>query len=391
MSEVNEITKTQAVGEIKSFHPTIRFEAGNHPVTERKYEDIDTRLHNGDLRAHIWNPEVSQRVRESPQDVITIDGLVPLVDWSGKSGPQDLAYTRKLTIWRNLPDRPKELKDEGKVLVVVGDISPSFSGNLSQGYDKADDQVNIGSIESYMNYLLQQEAESSIPRLLNEAGVFAATPVAYLLAMSLHRTFQGRMTRRDLLKTIGKGIAAIGLTSTGRIASIRIPEYKIGNSQNRNEHDFWQGVNRVTGKYFFGSEWTKARTAILAAKSEDALIHIGKSDGTASLIMGSAHAADAMRTIYDRDHRNEAINQYASNLLKVVDLAFEGNSSLPKSLVNSVKKNLLHVIAQVDLIKVTDSSDSDHVQDMRSFIENNVKFQETFQSPQVEEALGGLN
>lgn len=129
---------------------------------------------------------------------------------------------------------------------------------------------------------------------------------------------------------------------------------------------------------------------MLLSKSEDTLDHIGKPNGTASLVIGHSHASLAPRLRDDKNYRGEVIKKFASYLLKIVDLSFKNWSNLSRPQIDQVKTNLLDAVAQVDLIKVTDPGSPDHVKDMSSFINRSVVFQETFQSPQLQKALESL-
>lgn len=93
--------------------PAVEFEAGYHVMTDEERALSLSKFQQGDLRAHIWNPQIGQRIRTYNGSVLAIDSQVPF---------RPPTHEDKEAAWRALPDRPSMLNKEGVVYVVRGDL-----------------------------------------------------------------------------------------------------------------------------------------------------------------------------------------------------------------------------------------------------------------------------
>jgi len=100
----------------------VYFESGMHPTTENGASAIYNDFSQGNLDAHVWNKEVSERIAsyayDAPALLLSIDGLEPVPpSFNALFTPLQEAGI----VWTHLPARANKLNYTGKVYLVKGD------------------------------------------------------------------------------------------------------------------------------------------------------------------------------------------------------------------------------------------------------------------------------
>lgn len=284
----------------------IHFEPGVHPfpfadkvLGHPTFEELLRQFKKGDLGAHAWNPEVSQRMRKYGPSVIGLDSV---------SGSQEDVPVRLFWLW--LPGSPKEMTGRNEVYIVGGDllhsqiIDPprSTEDTISNEWYNELNKIGWGKVEEYAGGLGTELI-----------GGHIALPISMLL---VYRLLSSRNKSEESVKNpsrrlfLKRAVATAGGLSLaaflGRLAPL-MQSY----SPTPKTENVAQKITDIT-KPFTRSTWLDGRTALVIAKTIEAMDKLGLPQGSqGSVVMGFPHGYEAGNLLADKKARMKAIRQYA--------------------------------------------------------------------------------
>ncbi|MBI3069688.1 MAG: hypothetical protein HYY87_00085 [Candidatus Levybacteria bacterium] len=274
-----------------------------HPTAQELYD----RFAAGDLTAHAWNPEVSQRMSKYGPSVIGLDSV---------SGSREDVPVRLFWLW--LPGSPKEMTGRNEVYIVGGDllhsqiIDPprSTEDTISNEWYNELNKIGWGKVEEYAGGLGTELI-----------GGHIALPIFTLLARRLLANKKREEdrgvkspSRRLFLKRAAVTVGGLSLaTFLGRLAPLA-QSY----SPTPKTEKVMQKVTDIA-KPFTRSTWLDGRTALVIAKTIEAMDKLGLPQGSqGSVVMGFPHGYEAGNLLTDKQARMKAIRQYAQEFFNSI-------------------------------------------------------------------------
>lgn len=333
------------------------------PVVWDKEDEVRERFLKGDLTVHMWNPEVAKRMREYQPDVLGLDSLPAGFEGGAVGG----------IWWPWLPAGPKEMNGKDRIYVVGGDVlhqSLLVEGE-HEGFREDLGKAGWGKVEEYAKV----------------AGAeFFGTGLLALVGLVAQAKFDGRLGRRTFL---GKGLKAIGAAALavtlGRMAPL-VHSY----SSMAQFSEFLQQITEVTKFRVASSVWLDGRTALLIAKTEDAMNALSLPAGAkASVVMGFPHAYEASPLLADKEKRAQKMREYALELERDLFPAIvrqgwvDSDDQEDREYIRNV---ILGIMSLSDIYEVQDPG-VDKTDKPFEVIQNSVKLIKHYKSPEVVEAL----
>jgi len=250
-----------------------------------------------------WNKSVKNRLGKRPSEIITIDGVTPLLEGWNYS---DFYF------WHSLPGWPSEISGTEKgVLLVTGDIGWG-SGEAIFGKKIMEMGVKEG-VENQTDIFLR----NSLTRSLLKAVPF--------LFLSFKVTEQGSrvFSRREMLK-IMLSVPAFYLSDLSPLLISKLSAVQSSNEIS----DF---LIDTSGKFrceLFQDPFISGRSALLIAKTQDTISRLGKPRSTpAAVLLGADHAPDSYKFLSDPKAREAAIcslaRQYVSSFSQIFGGVFD--------------------------------------------------------------------
>ncbi len=313
---------------------------------------------NKNVHESVWNPAVRERMYQYNPKVITVDGMLPFFS----SNPN---YYR-----RYLPGIPTEINGiDREICVVLADM-----GEYSR----------ILPVEEF-NFNLETEAKNLDDQFLDESAEAvesAAIKVVALAASSLLLVpINYKVSRRGFLKQlIGLGTLAFSTSSLALAASQISATCLSPLTRNELEREIVQLSSLLTGKVV-NHWWLDGRTALMIAKTQDAIDYLGLPRSIpASIVVGAAHLHKA-DYLNNKDQRDAAIKNFAVNLLAGFDEIYKKHG------LNSNQRKWLHQIlldfcAKTAIVTLGVNQ--------RQFSSDDILSHSNFQSWQVVAATSGI-
>lgn len=273
---------------------TLHFEPGMHIFPPLYGQEVIDRFLAGDLSVHGWNPEVARRMRQYSPVLLGLDSAASYIENTATHAPS----------WFWLPGSPKQMSDRKAMYIVNGDLLHS---NLAPPGDK----------DNPMLPRLKQLGYSTLGDYIEKAAQEATLTLAVgFLSMLTSIRIEKQMTRRSFLRsaalTIPKTVAAITVgSSIGRFSPV-FQSY----STNPDFEKAFQAVTSIIQPKFSESTWLNGRTALVIAKTKEAMEVLKIPEGAhASVVMGYPHAYEAEVLMTDKTSRMEAIKAYAKEMV----------------------------------------------------------------------------
>lgn len=375
-----EVTVSEPVKptEVAAGKYIIRFEPGVHPfpLTDVLFKlpgakVIRQRFEAGDLTAHAWNPEVAQRMKQYSPQVLGLDS-VPGGLWS------------KALNWPWLPGSPKEMSGRESMYVVGGDM-------LHQDflYNEEGNKIGWGRVAEYTAKTLVVEGIGG--HILLPTGLILLA--SRISGKSPDNTVENP-ARRAFLKKTGIGLGALSVaTFLGKLAPA-------AESYATTSENLAQKVNQII-RPMTKSTWLDGRTALVIAKTSDAMNELGlPKDAQGSVVMGFPHAYEAGSLLTDKKIRAEAIRKYAQEYCDDIypaigdetwDYVKEG---LQDKSSEKEKRALLMDYVLLDFLSTkiyeVKEPDSYHTDTPDATAQNLIREVNWFMSPEVMEAIAPL-
>lgn len=269
-------------------HPIV-FQPGMHTLSQVPSFDwgssrIEAQFRAGDLNAHHWNPEVAERINNDRNLRTYVIGL-DSIGGSGDGNPS----------WPWLPGSPSQINGGERYFVVGGDfLGWQLNGCEDKPAMKAElEQLDWDFINSYGG---QISAEASLTAGLGLGGAVAAL------------RSPAKTGRRGFLASMG--VLGLGLTF-GRLAPV-IQSY----TDNPTLAQAAQMLTDQTRFRMAKSTWLDARTALLTAKTIDAMDTMPDLEAGAggSIVFGWPHGYEAGRILHDRLYRADLFQKFLTQL-----------------------------------------------------------------------------
>lgn len=291
------------------------FESGVHAFRPEQHEEVRRRFEAGDLSAHLWPPQVAERMGKYKPDLIALDSLpyayeLPNARW-----------------WQWLPGSPMEMTGRNQALLLAGD--PLYHTNLE----------HIGKEEGFGKEVRKKELEELYRLIILSIteGLGSLIVGSALTGVALRETHKIRkdrgeqdsrakelLSRREFLqRSTGIVGGALLLATLGRAAPV-LQSYLTDPQFT----DLLNTITELTRPIIARSDWwLDGRTAFTIAKTRDAMKKLNLPYGSkASLVFGYPHAYEANPLLRDKAYRTEVMRKFAQHLINTV---IEVNRRIP--------------------------------------------------------------
>lgn len=307
---------------------TLRFEPGMHVITKDQGAEIYNQFINGEI-ASMWNPEIRKRMRQYQPQVIGIDSLTPGFDYVSDNPDYSYSVNGQFD-WAVLPGSPVQMTGRDSVYAVAGDPLNvmDFTKITSEEYNKQWDNYFKTLEESDFKVeveppkdpdeivvpfgdiplLVEKEPRDYIKQALLEGLGTTLLGFAFLVNSMRNRL---PVSRRWFLRAAGMGL--LGLT-IGRTAPF------LGSYSTSSEiQPLIQGITDMTKPIFAKSNWLDARTALVIAKTQEAMDRLYRpQDEIGSVVMGWPHAYAAGALLRSVEERKKLIYSYGREMLELL-------------------------------------------------------------------------
>ena len=316
-----------------SEYPNLRFEPGLH-------ERVDTPRPD-------WNRQMARRLSQYNPEFLSIDGM---------QGGSDLQFS--LSLSEGFPGRPDEINTKSEYIYIVrGDVFDYTQSNWSL-------EEQVAQALSDTNQL-DKEARGGVV-----TEIFAASVLSSVILGVSNRPV---ITRRDFLKKTLAYSAAFAIfgSRAGQVASMIAAPFTPSETQ----RDVLLRVARLTKPILTKTLWwVDGRTALLIAKTQDAIDLLQKPRQTSgAIVMGNAHMFMAETLLRDRSERQQKIRDFAKYTLETADSVL-AEVQAPLDLQEQTRNAILNQISLFDILKIPTQSSS-------------IELVSFHRSPQVEAAL----
>ncbi len=381
--------------------PDIHFERAHHALSPVEAQISFIRFLQGDKTAHGWNREVTESMASYKPLFLALDGQTPLqvseFTWIPGQNPLPLSDVDKQLLWFAVPGAPSEINDTGKVSVVAGDIIYSnvfpYVRNNKELPQEAFNALDVLGRDS-SNDLFDNPKINELAQLfeMSAEDLIIALPMALLTRNTLRRPIHYQPTkysRREFIKRsipVVAGVAAL-LSGAGGLTYER---YKmstgeqIAHASNEQTREELQTIAAIMRPRIARSIYVDGRTALLDAKLRAFMK--GK-QGAGAVVMGEFHDPDVLNTADE----TTLIHDYAKDILETVDEIFEAQKMKLDPHERTVRRqSLLQYFAKEDVYTITDPGNPTINPNLPNIIPQHVRYEGTFQCPQVEQAVSDL-
>lgn len=325
-------------------YPGVRLEPGWH---DNNCENSST-----------WNPQIKNRLRQYNPRVLAIDGLMPYFN-------SDPTYFQTF-----LPGLPYQLNEvDNSLFIVHGDMGK---------YHK------ILHRENYPFNIATEAAALDNQFLLDSSQVLQTTTLTtFLVALGtvpFVALSQKKTTRREFVRA-AVGLAGVLVSATATITSLsQISTNCLAPfTRNETEREVLQIVASLS-EILVNHWWLDGRTALMIAKTQDAIDYLGLPKNTAaSVVTGTAHLYKS-EYLKNQGKRSHAIKEFGINLLHAFDQVFK-EYQLDQAQRRRSHQALLDYCASTVISSIRINRNSHSIQ------EDDIGLAGNFKSPQVVSAL----
>lgn len=312
----------------------IYFEPGIHPIDEGYSDSIKTSFARGDLNASFWNPEVAKRLRTYQPHILGLDSV----------GANRESRFRELDlVW--LPGSPQQIAGRGSIFAVVGDVH--YSGIL-RGF-RADYPLKFELDEAE-----NESRNDSIRRGLAE--MLIATPVIGALLLISSLDSRTTISRRKFLRSGSLTLGGIMLGLTAGRTSPLIQTF----SDESDWNDLLQTITDLTKPFFTQSNWLDGRTALVVAKTKEAMDILDLPDGAKGVVlMGFPHSFRAKALVNNIEIRRGLMFGYAEEMLQTFDKIIDRVGMRNSFPYNDTHDALLTFYCRMDIFNVREPQPTD--------------------------------
>jgi len=380
--------------ELSGNYPGIRFEPGKHITSTDQYSQVLAQLALGNLNASLWNPEVAMRISQYSPVILAIDGQSPFSD---TAHPVAYSPDYKKLLWTSMPARPQRLNTAGQIYTISADVTAydNYLKPLANTNTLGGEQLS----RRYEEVLRQIETTARTKGGLGIiagplitgiliAGATAAAGAAASELNNARKRIRPKISRRQFLHLTG--VTTLGLLiSLAQAGTAMASNLESSMATTEKGRQFWLDIIDMVRPRFIKSEWLNARTALLIAKSQDAIDFLGLPKNTpGSVVMGISHSYEASALMEGTTERKSVISDWATNLINSLDdlLEREGLMHLRQPAGNT----LLNYITATEIFNINDPQGADLNPNFPKMIDYYVAPAGRFYSPRVEAAIHHL-
>lgn len=322
--------------------PNIHFEAGDHDF---KY---------GDQLG--WNPEIKQVLAATSPKVLTIDGLMALSCFGQP-------FTWEGNELSGLGLQSEFSPNSRETLLVYGDPGRLTFGKYTQEIinnfwhyqhtiSRETNETLISQTRE-LNESMREKATASFTDegLANVAPIMLCASGLLLLETKYHQRMSRRQFLRGMLKTpLWLGLAGSGIKLPAYIASTSIATYQT----NPNQRQIAERISDITKPYFQNLRWWEnGRTALLIAKTEDAIVEADLDHSTpAVVLMGNNHAANSPGYLTEQHKQDESISTFMENYWGALQAILE-DAKIDQEFIQESRDHIKNLLAYTDVATVT--------------------------------------
>jgi hypothetical protein len=374
-------------------YPHITFQPSQHlPRFSKEMEEMTGRYLQGDPHANVWSSShLLPRLRGQQPKMLSIDSAFipvktsPSRTWVGESDPY--------VLWTTLPGMPSEINDEGKILVVSGDMeyAGAMLSSLGEEVRELDQALKNKGISEEESVLNDYYARNGLILL----GVAGLVDASILTAAFIHRrnakrnTKKSVMPRRRFLQIFGGISAGVATAPIANLVGQAVGLQAAPGASTEAAKDFWLKVVDMTSPVI-DSDWIQMRNAMQILKLKDSIDNQGlPSDVSASVIAGSAHSYGATALLASEDACNKAIASYMQSFSPLLDEAIKNKPSIKREeAIAKIKEYLVTTV-------VSEVKDPDHrtigTTQFPNAVSSAIKTVAQFRSPRMEAALADFH
>jgi hypothetical protein len=285
----------------------IRFEPGVHTfpfadivLRQPTTEDLRDRFNAGDLKAHAWNPQVAERMKQYSPMVIGLDSV-----------PGNYVSSANGDSWIWLPGSPEEMTGRESTYIIGGDLLHyQLLGEFSDESKWGNELNNIGweNVKQYASGTLGAEL----------VGKHIAFPVSLLIAYKILSSRlendPHKISRRNFLKRGTQGLTVLSILSLLGKLTPWVQSY----SPDSRTSDAAQRITDIV-KPITKSTWLDGRTALVISKTKEAMEKLDLPPGSeGAVVMGFPHGYEAGNLLNNKTARMEAIRKYAQDFFDLI-------------------------------------------------------------------------
>ncbi len=311
----------------------IRFEPGNHGSGSHG-RNILEKINAGDLNSHVWNGEVSDRLRDYKPYVIGIDSLYPHAEDIDPL-KYDIDLDGKKRIWQWLPNDPMRINDKGEVLVVSGDIQYGLMADeFPPTLDEAQAEEINRRLSSERRKQMGMEPYKKERNLLFGGTVLLDAISIATLIYAANKDKQ--MSRRKFLQNAGMAGVMATLAPAGLIAGRYLGTTAAMYAPNEEVAGVLKNISKLTAPFIYKDDWIDARTALVIAKTKEAAeSELVQSGSNAAVVFGNGHTFESEKLLHSVEERAKVIRKLANTMSGVIrDISQEFNVFAPSIATN---------------------------------------------------------
>ena len=380
--------------ELSGNYPGIRFEPGKHITSTDQYSQVLAQLALGNLNASLWNPEVAMRISQYSPVILAIDGQSPFSD---TAHPVAYSPDYKKLLWTSMPARPQRLNTAGQIYTISADVTaydnylkPLADTNtpegerLSRRYEEVLRQIETAARTKGGLGII---AGPLITGILIAGATAAAGSAANELNSAREKT-RPKISRRQFLHLTG--VTTLGLLiSLAQASTATASNLESSTATTEGGRQFWLDVIDIVRPRFIKSEWLNARTALLIAKSQDAIDFLGLPKNTpTSVVMGVSHSYEANTLMESATERKRVISGWTTSLVNSLDDLLEREGLM--HLKQPARDTLLNYVTSAEVFNINDPQGPNFNPNFPRMIDYYVVPTGCFCSPRVEAAIHHL-
>lgn len=352
-----------------------------HSLTEEEWSEINSGVKDGNPDKNDWNAAVTTRISAYEPSILALDSLVANGD-KAEHYPLEL----KVGLWGFMPDRPSRLNGTDSIYVLGGDNV--YGGHYKDGgWDAgwAETAAQVGSFGATLVTAtilggLADEALYGWRRWQKGydpyAGVFDEERAS-------------QVSRRSFFKTLGMGAAFLTLNGSAlpsTLATYSPWEPVTDAAKTFTQETEFLHLDRRFGQRVYGD----GRTALLIAKTFDALNDIPSMNGRGAVVMGNGHIPFSDEYLEDENARAEVIHQHTEAMLQDAQTKPYYSNESKKTTVADRGEAILDAERKYVLFEVKEPDDKRFQKNPKKEIDRIVQFHGVYTAPSVAKAIGDL-
>ncbi len=337
----------------------------------------------------VWNPELTDRLASYRPMLLAIDSIQPIGEQREPLG----IYQQRL-VYDYFPSEPREISPESDAVYVLGGDVIRLYGPIVRATIGTDSGIKGEDFSNEINDQWEELETRALTNYMSDTAVIMGAAITIFACFQAVANSQKLATdsdssketlsRRDFLKLAGStalvlGIGGILVGRTASIVSAKVTSESLKES-------LIKIANTLSPP---DANWEKGRTALLVAKSQDAIDFLNlPKDSPCGIVMGSNHVFD-QKVLEDDAVKKQAIHDLAKFAIDFADKAFEDAGEVNQEYRKLVLTALLNLFSDVDIYRVENKSKAIGIPDY-PFGPSDVQLAAQFRSTRVETCISDL-